>query len=204
MLHIETPPEWLVVAGGLFHGVQLWVNLPRDLKWATPRYQDLRSSQLGLVTTPDAGALVRVIAGTVGDRTGPGSTHTPITMVHGSLEPGARLDLPWQVDYNALVYVLAGSGAVGLEQRPVQAGQLAVLGHGDFVSVTASQGRDSRSGSMEVLVLGGRPIREPVAWGGPFVMNTRAEVVAAFEDFRRGRMGRVPAVHGLSNDIVEG
>jgi redox-sensitive bicupin YhaK (pirin superfamily) len=184
--------------------VQLWVNMPREQKWVTPRYQDLRSSQLGLVATADAGALVRIIAGDVGGHTGPGSTHTPMTMVHGSLEPGARLDLPWLVEFNALVYVLAGSGSVGLEQRPLHAGQLAVLGRGDFVSVAAADRQDDRTSTMEVLVLGGRPIREPVAWGGPFVMNTKAEVLQAFEDFNKGRMGQVPAVHGLSNEVVEG
>jgi redox-sensitive bicupin YhaK (pirin superfamily) len=204
MLHIETPPEWLVASGGLFHGIQLWVNLPREQKWAQPRYQDLRSSQLGLVSTADAGALVRVIAGDVGGVPGPGSTYTPMAMVHGSLAPGARLDLPWQVEFNALVYVLAGSGSVGVDDRHVQAGQLAVLGHGDFVSMRAASRQDSRTSTMEVLVLGGQPIRQPVAWGGPFVMNTRSEVVAAFEDFQKGRMGRVPVVHGLSNDVVEG
>jgi len=207
LLHIETPPEWLVAAGGLFHGIQLWVNLPREQKWATPRYQDLRSSQLGLVTTADAGALVRIIAGNVGGQTGPGSTHTPMAMAHASLAPGSRLQLPWQVEFNSLVYVLAGSGSVGSEGRPIQSGQLAVLGGGDFVSVTANDRQDSRTPSMEVLVLGGRPIREPVAWGGPFVMNTRAEVMQAFEDFQKGRMGQIPAVHGLSNDprdTVEG
>jgi len=127
-----------------------------------------------------------------------------MAMVHGSLAPGARLDVPWQVEFNALVYVLAGSGTVGLEQRPVHAGQLAVLGRGDFVSLTAAAKQDSHTPTMEVLVLGGRPIREPVAWGGPFVMNTKAEVMQAFEDFQKGRMGQVPAVHGLSNDVVEG
>jgi quercetin 2,3-dioxygenase len=204
LLHIETPPEWLVSAGGLFHGIQLWVNLPRDQKWATPRYQDLRSSSLGLVTTADAGSLVRVIAGEVGGRTGPGSTYTPITMVHASLAPAARLDLPWQVEHNALVYVLAGKGSVGVERRPLEAGQLAVLGAGDVVTVSAAQRQDGRTPTMEVLVLGGRPIREPVAWGGPFVMNTKAEVMQAFEDYQKGRMGAVPVVHGLSNDVVEG
>jgi redox-sensitive bicupin YhaK (pirin superfamily) len=203
LLHIETPPEWLVSAGGLFHGVQLWVNLPRDQKWAAPRYQDLRSSQLGLVTTSDAGALVRIIAGEVGRQTGPGATHTPMAMGHGSLEPGARLDLPWKVDFNALVYVLSGSGSVGVEQRPLRSGQLAVLGRGDFVTVTASPAQHGQAPTMEVLVIGGRPIREPVAWGGPFVMNTKSEVLQAFEDFQKGRMGQVPVAHGLSNDIVE-
>ena len=215
LLHIETPPEWLVASGGLFHGIQLWVNLPRAQKWAEPRYQDLRSSNLGVLSSADAGALVRVIAGDVrvdgpdGDEsptvvTGPGSTYSPMTMVHASLAAGARLDLPWRVDYNALVYVLSGSATVGVEQRALQAGQLAVLGAGDFVSVAASVHQDSRTPSVELLVLGGLPIREPVAWGGPFVMNTKAEVMQAFEDFQRGRMGQVPVVHGLSNDIVSG
>src|SRR5688572_15238326 len=106
LLHIETPPEWLVMKGGLFHGLQLWVNLPRDQKWAQPRYQDLRSSQLALTTSADAGALVRVIAGEVGGRRGPGSTYTPMAMVHATVAPGAELSLPWDVDFNALVYVL--------------------------------------------------------------------------------------------------
>jgi quercetin 2,3-dioxygenase len=204
LLHIEAPPEWLVTSGGLFHGVQLWVNLPRSQKWAEPRYQDLRSSELGLVTTSDAGALVRVIAGDVGGHTGPGSTHTPMAMVHATLAPGARLELPWSVDFNALVYVLAGRGSVGLDNRPVETGQLAVLGHGDYVSVAAAQSQDSRTPAMELLVLGGRPIREPVAWAGPFVMNTKAEVMQAFEDFRAGRMGQIPAVHGAPTEIIEG
>jgi redox-sensitive bicupin YhaK (pirin superfamily) len=204
MLHIETPPEWLVTSGGLFHGIQLWVNLPRAQKWAAPRYQDLRSSQLGLVTTADAGALVRVIAGDVGGHTGPGSTYSPMAMVHATLAPGARLDAPWNVDFNALVYVLSGSGSVGLDKRPIRSGQLAVLGRGDFVSLAADAHQHVGTPAMEVLVLGGRPIREPVAWGGPFVMNTRAEVIAAFEDFQKGRMGQIPTVHGLSNEVVEG
>ncbi len=204
MLHIEAPPEWLVAKGGLFHGLQLWVNLPRSEKWAAPRYQDLRSSELGLVTTADAGALVRIIAGEVGGLRGPGSTHTPMAMLHATLAPGSRLDVPWNVDFNGLVYVLAGSGSVGVEQRPLQGGQLAVLGRGDFVTVAADARQDGRTPTMEVIVLGGKPIREPVAWAGPFVMNTKAEVIAAFEDFQQGRMGQIPAVHGAPTTVVEG
>jgi redox-sensitive bicupin YhaK (pirin superfamily) len=204
LLHIEAPPEWLVAKGGLFHGLQLWVNLPRHQKWAAPRYQDLRSSQLGLTTTADAGALVRVIAGDVGGQTGPGTTYTPMAMVHATVAPGARLDLPWDVDFNALVYVLSGDGAVGPDRRPITAGQLAALGRGDRVQVDAAERQDSRHAALEVVVLGGRPIREPVAWGGPFVMNTKAEVLQAFEDFQAGRLGQIPAVHGLGTDVVEG
>jgi redox-sensitive bicupin YhaK (pirin superfamily) len=204
LLHIETPPEWLVAQGGLFHGVQLWVNLPREQKLATPRYQDLRSGELGLVTTPDAGVLLRVIAGDVAGQRGPGSTHTPMAMVHATLAPGARMELPWEVEFNSLVYVLAGQGTVGVEGRPIRAGQLAVLGRGDFVSVRADGRQESRSPNLEVLVLGGRPIREPVAWAGPFVMNTKAEVMQAYEDFQKGRMGQIPAVHGAPTELQEG
>src|ERR1700710_2930272 len=135
LLHIEAPPEWMVQQGGLFHGIQLWVNLPRDAKWNPPKYQDIRSSQVGLATSADAGALVRVIAGDLGATKGPGSTYTPMTMVHATVEPGARLDLPWDVDYNALVYVLSGEGTVGDEGVAVRMGNLAVLGAGDFVTV---------------------------------------------------------------------
>jgi redox-sensitive bicupin YhaK (pirin superfamily) len=201
ILHIERPPEWLVESGGLFHGIQLWVNLPRAQKWAAPRYQDLHSGHLGLITTPDGGSLVRVIAGAVDGVTGPGSTYTPISFVHATVSPTAELAMPWRRDFNALVYVLAGHGTVGPDRRPIHTGQLAVLGAGEAVAVTADAAQESRSPALEVLVLGGRPIGEPVAWGGPFVMNTRAEVITAFEDFQKGRMGQIPAVHGLGTQI---
>ncbi len=202
MLHIETPPEWLVQSGGLFHGIQLWVNLPRDAKWNPPAYQDIRSGQVGLATSADAGALVRVIAGDLGATKGPGTTYTPMTMVHATLEPGARLDVPWQVDYNALVFVLSGRGSVGDEQTAVQTGNLAVLGAGDFVTVQAAGHQDSRTPALDVLVIGGKPIREPVAWAGPFVMNTKAEVMTAFEDFQKGKLGTIPNVHGAPTTPV--
>ena len=202
LLHIETPPEWLVQSGGLFHGIQLWVNLPRDAKWNPPAYQDIRSGQVGLATSADAGALARVIAGDVGATKGPGSTYTPMTMVHATVEAGARLDLPWEVDYNALVYVLSGRGSVGDDKVAVQTGNLAVLGAGDFVTVSAAGSQESRTPALDVLVIGGQPIREPVAWAGPFVMNTKAEVLAAFEDFQKGKLGTIPSVHGAPTTPV--
>jgi redox-sensitive bicupin YhaK (pirin superfamily) len=204
LLHIEKPPEWLVQAGGLFHGLQLWVNLPRAMKWSEPRYQDLRGGDVALATTPDSGALVRIIAGDVAGQAGPGTTHTPMAMVHATIAPTARLRLPWRRDFNALVYVLAGSGTVGATGQPMSTGQLAVLGAGDMVEVAAAAGQESRSPSLEVIVLGGLPIREPLAWAGPFVMNTRAEVAQAFEDFQAGRMGQIPAVHGAPTGLREG
>ena len=192
LLHIEAPPEELVVSGGLFHGVQLWVNLPSHLKMAQPRYQDIRGGEVGLLASHDGGALIRVIAGEVAGHAGPGTTHTPIALAHVTVAPGARLSLPWRKDFNALVYVLAGSGHVGADRRPIRMGQLVTLGAGDLSEVTAAESQESRSPSLELFILGGAPIREPVAAYGPFVMNTRAELVKAFEDFQAGRLGVMP------------
>ena len=162
ILHIERPPEQLIASGGLFHGIQLWVNLPAADKMVDPRYQDLEANDSVLLTSPDGGALVRVIAGDVAGHRGPGSTHTPISLVHASLHPGASLVLPWPKDYNALVYVLAGDGTVGAEQRPIHTGNLVVHGPGDAISVSANADQASRYHVLDVLILGGRPIREPV------------------------------------------
>jgi redox-sensitive bicupin YhaK (pirin superfamily) len=195
LLHIERPPEQLVVSGGLFHGLQLWVNLPRADKWLEPRYQDLRAGASAMLTTPDGGALVRLIAGELAGHTGPGSTHTPMAMAHATVSPGAQARLPWRRDFNALVYVLSGTGTVGPQRRPVRTGQLAVFGPGDTITIAADPVQESRLSGLDVVVLGGLPIREPVAWAGPFVMNTRAEVLQAFEDYQRGKLGVVPATY---------
>src|SRR5438093_1542286 len=130
ILHIETPPEELVVSGGVFHGLQLWVNLPAKDKFSPPKYQSIEGGESTLVSSADGGALVRIIAGAVAEHRGPGSTHTPITMAHATVQPGAQLSLPWPPEYNALAYVLSGNGTVGAEARPIRGGQLAVFGPG--------------------------------------------------------------------------
>ncbi len=227
LLHIERPPEQLVQAGGLFHGIQLWVNLPAVDKLTQPRYQDLRAGEVDLLSSADGGALIRVIAGELAGVAGPGRTHTPIVMLHLTVAPGARVELPWRPDFNALVYVMSGRGQVGEPAVAIGPSQLAVLGTGDSVSavlgtgdsvsavlgtgdsvsavlgtgdsvvVAADQQQESRHASgLEVLVLGGAPIREPIAWAGPFVMNTESEVRQAFADARSGRLGVVPAGQG--------
>ena len=192
LLHIETPPEQLVEQGGLFHGFQLWVNLPAKDKFLAPKYQPLEASQVLLLASADAGTLLRVIAGDVEGHVGPGSTHTPITLLHASISAGAQLSMPWQADYNALAYVMAGAGTVGATAEPIHAGQLAVFGAGDRITIAADAKQDSRTSSLEVIMLGGRPIREPMAHYGPFVMNTREELMQALEDYQSGRLGVVP------------
>jgi quercetin 2,3-dioxygenase len=191
ILHIETPPESLVVSGGLFHGIQLWVNLPAKDKMIPPAYQGIEANSLVLLASESAGALVRLVAGDVGGFRGPGSTHTPMALAHVSIAAGEALDLPWNPRFNALAYVLAGAGVVG--GRPVEMGQLVVFGPGDWVALRATDRPDSRSLTFEVLVLGGEPIGEPVEHYGPFVMNTRREIAQALEDYQAGRLGQIPA-----------
>ena len=203
ILHIEKPPEALVASGGLFHGFQLWVNLPAALKWSPPRYQDLRASEVALVSSSDGGTLVRVIAGDVDGHQGPGSTYSPMTLVHATLSPGAQLSIPWRADYNALAYVLAGFGTVGADRRPISTGQLAVFGEGNALIIAAEPVQESRAPSLDVLILGGRPIGEPVAWMGPFVMNTREEIMQAIADYQAGKLGQIPAIHNAPTSIVE-
>ena len=205
ILHIEAPPENLVLTGGLFHGIQLWVNLPAANKFNPPRYQDIRAHDSALVSSLDGGTLLRVIAGEVAGHQGPGSTFTPITLVHASLSPGATLELPWRSDFNSLAYVLAGKGSIGSDRRPIQKGQLTVFGTGDWIMISADARQDSNNTCLEVMLLGGQPIRERVVHYGPFVMNSEDEIVKAMEDYQAGRLGTIPVAqipHRQSGDMV--
>lgn len=193
ILHIETPPAPLVESGGLFHGTQLWINLPKAKKRIAPQYQDLQGNDLTLLASPDGGALVRVLAGAVDGYAGPGISHTPLAITHISVHPGARVVVPWPQEFNALAYALAGSGTVGPADQSLRAGQLAVLGAGSSVVLQADPRQDSRSAVFDVFLIGGVPLREPVAAYGPFVMNTKDELVQAFEDYQAGRLGSIPA-----------
>jgi len=168
------------------------VNLPAADKFIAPRYQPVEANDLLLLASADGGALLRVIAGNVDGHIGPGSTHTPITLLHASVAAGAQLSLPWQPTYNALAYVYAGSGTVGAKGQPITAGQLAVFGAGDRITIAADAKQDSRTSSLEVILLGGEPINEPMVQYGPFVMNTRDELVQAMEDYQKGRLGVIP------------
>jgi hypothetical protein len=116
-----------------------------------------------------------------------------MTMIHATVAPGAQVRLPWRPEFNGLAYVLSGRGQFGPERRQAGAGQLVVFGPGQSLTFTAHQTQDSRTPNLDVLVLGGRPIREQVAWYGPFVMNTEDEIRQALEDFQRGKLGTIPA-----------
>ena len=190
ILHIETPPEHLVASGGLFHGLQLWVNLPKAQKFAAPRYQDITGGEVALLSSPDGGALLRVIAGEVGGHAGPGlDVHADHAGARHAA-PGASLTLPWRPDFNALAYVLSGEGTVGAEGPPVRVGPARGVRRRRQRHRGGAGARTAAD--LDVFILGGRPIREPVVAYGPFVMNTRAELVQAFEDYQTGRLGTHP------------
>jgi quercetin 2,3-dioxygenase len=189
ILHDEMPTDRLLVSGGPMHAVQLWVNLPAALKFTSPRYQGITGDKLTLLSSDDGGALVRLIAGDLADHAAPGVTHTPIIYAHATVAPGARLSIPWNPTYNAMAYVLSGRAFAGESDRPVDAHDLVVFGRGNSIDLRAADGQ-----KLDVLLLGGLPIREPVVQHGPFVMNTRAEIVQAVDDFHAGRLGTLPAI----------
>jgi redox-sensitive bicupin YhaK (pirin superfamily) len=194
ILHDELPSERSFRQGGPAHGVQLWVNLPAASKFTPPRYQAITGSALTLLTSADGGALVRLIAGDLAGHSGPGVTHTPITYAHVTLSPGAQLTVPWDVRFSAMAYVLLGRGfaVTGPDDpaRPMDEHELVAFGPGDTLTIRAADHQDP----MEVLLLGGLPIGEPIVHYGPFVMNTRGEILQALEDYQAGRMGVIPAV----------
>jgi redox-sensitive bicupin YhaK (pirin superfamily) len=185
------------MSGGLFHGVQLWINLPSHAKMSNPNYQSLEGDQVKLIASLDGSSLIRVLAGEIDGHVGPGKSFTPITMAHVTLAPGASVSIPWNPLFNALAYSLAGNGRVGedsaiSQSTELRSGGLAVFGHGDRVVITADAHQDSRTPNLEIFLLGGQPIREPVVAYGPFVMNSKAEIIAAMEDYQYGRFGQIP------------
>lgn len=193
VLHIETPPEALVMSGGMFHGVQLWINLPKAKKWLDPQYQDLQGRDSAMVTSADGGAILRVLAGEVAGHSGPGISHTPIAITHLTLAPGASIDIPWREDFNAIAYVLSGRGLVGPDAHPVRTGNNVVMVGGNVLRITADSAQDSRHPNLEMFIIGGVPLREAVIQYGPFVMSTREEIMQAFDDYQSGRFGQIPA-----------
>jgi redox-sensitive bicupin YhaK (pirin superfamily) len=194
VLHDEVPSDRTFNQGGRAHGVQLWVNLPAAQKWVPPRYQSLTGDGLTLLSSDDGGTLVRLIAGDLDGHAGPGSTYTPITYAHATLRPGAQLSTRWNPAFSGMAYVLSGQGYAGPDERPIGDHQLAIFGPGDAITLRAAERIEGPGDELEVLLLGGLPIGEPIAHYGPFVMNNKAEIVQALEDYQSGRMGTIPAI----------
>lgn len=178
IVHSEMPEQ----EQGLMRGFQLWVNLPARDKMTAPRYQEFAADRIPSLAPAD-GVFIKVIAGQVGEIAGviEQPATDPIYLDIG-LAPDTRTSVPVPRGHNAFVHVFAGSAKIlaGSAESRVDAGQIAILGDGDGVVL------QSLNEATRVLLVAGRPLREPVARRGPFVMNTQAELVQAFDDFRAG------------------
>jgi redox-sensitive bicupin YhaK (pirin superfamily) len=184
VVHSEMPSAAFQETGGTLHGFQLWVNLPRAHKMRAPRYQDLHAADIPTVAIP--GGTATVVAGDAFGVHGPAATHVPITYVHLRLDAGATAMLPVPATASAFAWVFRGAGTAGRDARAVAAGQATIFGPGDAITVAAGDG------ALEALLLAGEPLREPVVRYGPFVMNTKQEILDAFDAYERGELGTIP------------
>lgn len=182
VIHSEMPSETFQRSGGTMHGFQIWVNLPRSEKMRTPRYQDLGPDALAFRELAP-GARMKLIGGRVGDHEGAGRTLVPVTIAHFQLDAGATVNVPVSADHNVAVYVFGGSVSTG--PAKAEHGAFVIFGEGDAIALTASEQ------GCEFLLLTGKPLREPVARYGPFVMNSRGEIQEALLDFEQGRFGAI-------------
>ncbi len=188
IVHSEMPEPEFHRSGGVWHGVQIWVNLPAKNKMIQPRYQDIPSSQIPEGSDAEGRVNVRVIAGEALGKSAVIDTRTPTMYLHFSLKSGGEVTQETPEDYNAFVYLISGEALIGADRTPVREGQLAILGQGARVPLATPT---KASAPAELLLLGGTPLGEPIVRYGPFVMNTKAEIEQAITDYRLGRMGQI-------------
>ena len=195
LVHSEMPTEKMMREGGLLHGVQLWVNLPRADKRAEPRYQDITGDQLTLFRNDDGTALVRLIAGDVAGRARARATRTRRSRSRTRRSSRARTSHSSgrASSTRSCTCSRARDASADADGQAVRSGQVAAFGAGDVLIVDADPDADE---PLEVLLLGGQPIREPVFSYGPFVMNTKSEIIEAIDDFQAGKMGSIPPTVG--------
>jgi redox-sensitive bicupin YhaK (pirin superfamily) len=189
VVHAEMPSQEFQRAGGRMHGFQLWVNLPRNEKMTKPRYQEIPNSQIPKATSPDGLVTVSVIAGEAMGQHAVIETRTPIIYLHYRIKPGGVITQRVPRNYNAFAYLVEGEGLFGSEHEHGGDGQMVIFApDGDEVRI---ENPAHANAALEILLIAGVPLNEPIARYGPFVMNTEAEIRQAFEDYSRGRMGTI-------------
>ncbi|MBI4785339.1 MAG: pirin family protein [Oscillatoriophycideae cyanobacterium NC_groundwater_1537_Pr4_S-0.65um_50_18] len=189
VVHSEMPEAEFTRTGGRLHGIQLWVNLPQQDKMIAPRYQEIPAAQIPVAQTEDGSVRVRVIAGEALGAKAVIETRTPIIYLHFTLQPGATIAQPVPRAYNAFAYVLDGSGLFGAEQEQGEDGQMVIFTQ-DGEEVTIANSAEAQQ-PLDLLLIAGVPLNEPVVRYGPFVMNSEAEIIQAIDDYQNGRMGRI-------------
>ena len=189
VVHSEMPSREFMRTGGRMHGFQLWVNLPQRYKMTKPRYQEIPGAQIPKATSTDGLVTVGVIAGEAMGQQAVIETRTPIMYLHYRIEPGGVAKQKVPIEYNAFAYIVEGQGLFGAESKGATDGQMVLFAKdGEEVTIENPAGAE---GTLEVLLIGGVPLNEPIARYGPFVMNTEREIHQAFEDYREGRMGAI-------------
>ncbi|HKR21907.1 MAG TPA: pirin family protein [Pyrinomonadaceae bacterium] len=187
VVHSEMPSAEFEREGGRMHAFQLWVNLPKTDKMMKPRYQEMPSAQIPKAVSPDGLVTVTVIAGEALGQRAVIETRTPIVYLHFRIKPGGAVTQSVPGAYNTFAYVVEGEGKFGSdEERGVDGQMIMFAPDGDEVRIANPAGAEK---TLEVLLIAGLPLNEPVARYGPFVMNTREEIYQAIEDYREGRMG---------------
>ena len=189
LVHSEMPETEFAKNGGRLHGFQLWINLRKTDKWIKPDYQDVPSTRIPQVSTPDGKVSAKVIAGNYLDARAVINTLTPILYLHFTLQPGGKVVQSVSENYNAFAYVISGEGLFGKDKTAVGEKNLIVFENdGEIISIRES---DNAKSPLEVLLIAGMPINEPIVQYGPFVMNTREEIDKTLEDYRNGRIGKI-------------
>jgi quercetin 2,3-dioxygenase len=186
VVHSEMPAEDFTRRGGRVHGLQLWVNLPQRDKMVAPHYQEIPSARIPVATSEDGKVNVKVIAGEALGVKAAIETRTPILYQHFSLKPGARIELVVPRDYRVFAYPLSGTALYGPQSQPVRAQQMVIF-RDDSDTISLAAGDEP----VELLLIGGVPLKEPVVRYGPFVMNTEEEIRQAVVDYQAGRMGAI-------------
>ena len=191
VIHSEMPSQDFLREGGRMHGFQLWVNLPKRDKMATPRYQEIPAAQIPKVTSPDGRVSVSVIAGEAMGQKAVIETRTPIIYLHYQIAPGGLVVERVPKAFNAFAYIIDGEGKFGPAGEHAVDGQMVLFAaDGDEVRI---ENPSDATATLETLLIAGVPLNEPVARYGPFVMNTEAEIRQAFQDYQLGRMGAIEA-----------
>jgi redox-sensitive bicupin YhaK (pirin superfamily) len=200
VVHSEIPEKEFLHIGGNFHGFQLWVNLPQRDKMIKPRYQDISASKIPMSQTEDGSVKVKVIAGEALGAHAIIETRTPIFYLHFTLQPGAKVIQPIPKEYNAFAYVINGQGLFGptKRQKIAKTGQMVIFDNdGEEVVIVSAPSADDTAtntadkSALDILLIGGIPLNEPVARYGPFVMNTKEEILQAVKDYQNGNMGEI-------------
>ncbi|KAL0491980.1 pirin-like protein [Acrasis kona] len=188
IVHDEMPSDEIMKNGGTMEGFQLWVNLPKKHKMIKPKYQEKKASEIPVIT-PSEGVKVKVIAGTSNSTTAIITTHTPIMYLHFTLDVGKQFTQAIPAEFVSFAYVFRGVGKFGPQHRETKEGQMAVFEVGSDEGVVEFENTGTKP--LEFLLLGGKPLNEPIARHGPFVMNTQDEIQQAFMDYYSGRFGKI-------------